>query len=248
MKKVTVVIPNFNGMKYLEECLGSLRRQTGGSFETIVVDNGSSDGSLVFLREYFPEVQVISLPENMGFCRAVNEGIRAAKTPYVLLLNNDVQAEPDFVRELTEAIQRHPKAFSCGAKMLQYHRRNLVDDAGNYYNALGWAFARGKDRPKEEYETEDSIFAACAGAAIYRRKVFEVIGRLTRSILPIWRTRISGTAPDCTGMRTGSRPKRWSTMWEAAPQVPGTMSSRPGILPEIMSICFIKICRCRRSF
>ncbi len=177
MKKVTVVIPNFNGMKYLEECLGSLRRQTGGSFETIVVDNGSSDGSLVFLREYFPEVQVISLPENMGFCRAVNEGIRAAKTPYVLLLNNDVQAEPDFVRELTEAIQRHPKAFSCGAKMLQYHRRNLVDDAGNYYNALGWAFARGKDRPKEEYETEDSIFAACAGAAIYRRKVFEVIGR-----------------------------------------------------------------------
>ncbi|HIV33703.1 MAG TPA: glycosyltransferase family 2 protein [Candidatus Blautia intestinigallinarum] len=176
MKKVTVVIPNFNGMKYLKECLESLRAQKGSSFETIVVDNGSSDGSCVWIRENFPEVRLLELPENLGFCRAVNEGIWASRTPYVLLLNNDIQADPFFVAKLTEAMERHPRAFSCGAKMLQYYQRDLVDDAGNYYNAMGWAFARGKDRPQGEYVREEKIFAACAGAAIYRRKIFQKIG------------------------------------------------------------------------
>ncbi len=176
MKKVTVVIPNFNGMKYLKECLESLRAQEGIDFDTIVVDNGSSDGSCEWIQENFPEVTLITLPENFGFCRAVNEGIRASVTPYVLLLNNDIQADRHFVRELAEALHRHPKAFSCGAKMLQYHSRELVDDAGNYYNALGWAFARGKDQSARNYEDEERIFAACAGAAIYRRKAFQRIG------------------------------------------------------------------------
>ena len=176
MKKVTVVIPNFNGKAYLQECLGSLDRQQGADFETLLVDNGSKDGSSDWVREWFPKVKILQLPENLGFCGAVNRGIKMAATPYVLLLNNDTQCDSNFVRELTEAMERHPKAFSCGAKMLQYQRRELVDDAGNYYKALGWAFARGKGRPSGDYGREEEIFAACAGAAIYRRELFCKVG------------------------------------------------------------------------
>lgn len=176
MKKVTVVIPNFNGKAYLEVCLASLEGQVGASFETIVVDNGSTDGSIQWIEENYPAVRLIRYPENFGFCKAVNEGIQVSRTPYVLLLNNDIQTDRHFVRQLTEAIERHPRAFSCGAKMLQYKDRSLVDDAGNYYNAMGWAFARGKDRPSKDYRREEKIFAACAGAAIYRRELFEKIG------------------------------------------------------------------------
>ena len=128
------------------------------------------------MREHFPQVQIVQLEENFGFCGAVNRGICQANSPYVLLLNNDTQSDENFVREMVAAMERHPRAFSCGAKLLQYRNRNLVDDAGNYYNALGWAFARGKDRESQEYEEEEKIFAACAGAAIYRKKIFQKIG------------------------------------------------------------------------
>jgi GT2 family glycosyltransferase len=84
--------------------------------------------------------------------------------------------EKDFVEEMLSAIRRHKKAFSCAAKMIQYHDRDRLDDAGNYYCALGWGFARGKGKNIHLYEKEEPIFASCAGAAIYRRKIFEKIG------------------------------------------------------------------------
>ena len=142
----------------------------------IFVDNGSSDGSCSFVAANYPWVHIIELPENFGFCRAVNEGIRASRAPYVLLLNNDTEVQPDFVEEMLLAIKRHGKAFSCGAKMVQYHDRDRLDDAGDFYCALGWSFARGKDKDIHSCDREDKVFSACGGAAIYRRKVFERIG------------------------------------------------------------------------
>ncbi|MCI5902007.1 MAG: glycosyltransferase family 2 protein [Blautia sp.] len=176
MQEVSVVIPNFNGMVYLEGVLSSLERQTNKNFVTIVVDNGSSDGSCEYIQKHFPEVKLIRFPENFGFCKAVNEGIRASGTEFVLLLNNDIEATPDFVEEMTAAIKRHKKAFSCQAKMIQFHDRQKLDDAGNYYCALGWAYARGKGREICRYDREEKIFAACGGAAIYRREIFREIG------------------------------------------------------------------------
>jgi GT2 family glycosyltransferase len=176
MQEVSVIIPNFNGIAYLDGVLSSLERQTLKNFETIVVDNGSTDGSCSFITARYPWVQIIQLPENFGFCKAVNEGIYASRAPYVLLLNNDREVEKDFVEEMLSAIRRHKKAFSCAAKMIQYHDRDRLDDAGNYYCALGWGFARGKGKNIHLYEKEEPIFASCAGAAIYRRKIFEKIG------------------------------------------------------------------------
>lgn len=176
MQKVTVVIPNFNGIAYIRGCLNSLRAQDFKDFSVIVVDNGSSDGSMEAVRDEYPEVRLVAFPENTGFCRAVNEGILRSDTPYVLLLNNDTEAEPGFVGALCEAMETRGRAFSCTAKMLKYSDRTKLDDAGNFYNALGWAYARGKGKPEERYDKSCRIFSSCGGAAIYRRSVLEEIG------------------------------------------------------------------------
>ncbi|MGN0482383.1 MAG: glycosyltransferase family 2 protein [Lachnospiraceae bacterium] len=176
MHKATVIIPNYNGKKYLAPCLNSLKRQDISDFFVIVVDNGSTDGSVEFLKKEFEWVQVIALKQNKGFPAAVNIGIQAAVTHYVILLNNDTEAEPSFVRELIAGMERHPDAFSGSAKMLCYDDHQVLDDAGNLYSALGWAFAIGKGKSQEKYIEEKKVFSACAGAAIYRRKLFKKIG------------------------------------------------------------------------
>ncbi len=174
--EVSVIIPNFNGIAFLDTVLNSLEGQSMNDFEVILVDNGSTDGSCSFTAANYPWVHILELPDNFGFCRAVNEGIRASKAPYVLLLNNDTEVTENFVEEMLAAIKRHRNAFSCGAKMVQYHDRDRLDDAGNYYCALGWSFARGRGRDIHAFEKEEKIFAACAGAAIYRKKILDQIG------------------------------------------------------------------------
>lgn len=176
MMEVSVIIPNFNGIAFLDTVLNSLEGQSMNDFEVILVDNGSTDGSCSFTAANYPWVHILELPDNFGFCRAVNEGIRASKAPYVLLLNNDTEVTENFVEEMLDAIKRHRKAFSCGARMVQYHDRDRLDDAGNYYCALGWSFARGRGRDIHTFEKEEKVFAACAGAAIYRKKILEQIG------------------------------------------------------------------------
>ena len=106
----------------------------------------------------------------------MNIGIREAGTEYVFLLNNDTVVLKDTIEELEAAMERHPKAFSVAAKMLQMKNPELIDSAGDFYCALGWAFARGKDRKNEAFSKETSVFSACAGAALYRKAVFEKIG------------------------------------------------------------------------
>ncbi len=174
-KCVSVVIPNYNGMEFIEICLASLLTQVEPE-QIIVVDNGSSDGSCEFMRSSYPRVRFIELEENYGFSQAVNEGIQAASSPYVILLNNDTKVCPGFVGALVEALEADEKAFSASARMLKMHSPDEIDDAGDFYCALGWAFARGKDKPAERYDQPDRIFAACGGAAIYRRQVMEEIG------------------------------------------------------------------------
>ena len=180
MSEITVVIPNYNGMKYLAECMTSLCReqQNAPGYEVLIIDNASVDGSVEYLqKEWCGEgVRLISLPENTGFCHAVNLGIRVSKTPYVILLNNDTKAEAGFVRGLYDAIRENEKIFSVSAKMLMWDRPELIDDAGDRYCVLGWAYSRGKGRPAADYDKSVPVFSACGGAAIYRRSVFEEIG------------------------------------------------------------------------
>lgn len=173
--KTTVVIPNYNGRNYLQDCLTSLLEESEVP-AIIVVDNGSADESAAMVKEKFPMVKLIALPENRGFSAAVNIGIHETGTEYVFLLNNDTVVLKDTIEELEAAMERHPKAFSVAAKMLQMKNPELIDSAGDFYCASGWAFARGKDRKTEAFSKETSVFSACAGAALYRKAVFEKIG------------------------------------------------------------------------
>lgn len=174
--KVTVVIPNYNGIKYIRDCMDSLRRQNYEPFEVLVIDNASKDGSLEILMQEYPEARVIALEENTGFCYAVNLGIRESNTPYVILLNNDTIVKPGFVSALVKTIEEGEDIFSVSAQMLSMEDENLLDGAGDGYNILGWAYARGKGRPASQYDKKTEIFSACGGAAIYRKSVMEQIG------------------------------------------------------------------------
>lgn len=176
MPKVSIVIPNYNGLKYLETCMNALRRQTMKDMEILFVDNGSADGSSEYIKTHYPEAVLIQLAENTGFCGAVNAGITKAKAPYVLLLNNDTEATETFVEELYRAIEKDARIFSCSSKMVQFHNRALMDDAGDLYCALGWAYARGKNKPLADFEEEQDVFFSCAGAAIYRKSILDKIG------------------------------------------------------------------------
>ena len=115
-------------------------------FEVILVDNGSEDGSVEWTKENYPEVRVIALKENTGFCGGVNAGIRESKSEYVLLLNNDTIVFPEFITELVHAIERAPDIFSCQAKMLQIQDENKMDDAGKFFTRTWMGICRWKGK------------------------------------------------------------------------------------------------------
>ena len=141
-------------------------------------DNGSTDGSRELVQEKFPKVRLISLDRNYGFCRAVNRGMEASETTYVILLNNDTEAQPGFVKALEKAMDGDERVFSGAARMVRMDAPSRIDDAGDYYCALGWAFAAGRDKPAENYDAPREIFSACGGACIYRRRILQKIGML----------------------------------------------------------------------
>lgn len=188
MSKITVVIPNYKGIDYLRNCLASLYAQVPETpeFEVLVVDNASEDGSVEDARAYVAETKVtagapvkvdfLCLESNTGFCHAVNVGIEESKSPYIILLNNDTKVMPKFVKSLYDAIEKRPKVFSVSAKMLMWDCADMVDDAGDKYTVLGWAYGVGKGKPATQYDKQKFVFSACGGAAIYRRSVFEKIG------------------------------------------------------------------------
>ncbi|MBR5360335.1 MAG: glycosyltransferase family 2 protein [Lachnospiraceae bacterium] len=182
MAKATVVIPNYNGEKFLKDCLESLMGQQAPEddkydHDIIIVDNGSADGSIDIINSLMSSrLTLIRLDKNYGFSRAVNEGIRASDSEYVILLNNDTVVRPGFADKLIGAIERDEKIFSVSARMIKMNEPDMLDSAGDLYCALGWAFARGKDKPASLYDRSCDVFSACAGAAIYRRAVFEEIG------------------------------------------------------------------------
>lgn len=174
--KTTIIIPNYNGKHFMEPCLKSLQSQTCRDFKILVVDNASSDGSVEYMKENYPEIELIALNKNYGFSKAVNVGIKHAKTPYVILLNNDTTVDAHYVEEMIKAIEQSPRIFSVSSKMIQMYHPELIDSAGDLYTLLGWGVCRGTGRPISNYTEADEIFTACAGAAIYRRSAFKKIG------------------------------------------------------------------------
>jgi GT2 family glycosyltransferase len=176
---VSVVIPSWNGASLLGPCLDALAAQTHRDVEVIVVDNGSTDGSLALLAARVPAVQVVTFPENRGFCGAVNAGIRKSRGEIVALLNNDTRADPGWLEALVLAFERRPDIDFCASKMVKMHDPHRLDNAGVGYRVDGFALTRGANAPDgPEWNEAREIFGACAGAGAYRRAVFDDVGLL----------------------------------------------------------------------
>jgi GT2 family glycosyltransferase len=175
--RVTVGIPSWNGRRFLEVVLPSLAVQTFRDFETVVVDNGSSDGSIDYLRTRWPHVKVIALDANHGFAEPVNRVIKCAQGDYIALVNNDVELSPGFLAALVETLDTHPQAAAASAKMVAFHDRSVIDGAGDELYWSGTALRRGRgERDNGRWDTPGEVFSACAGAALYRRAAFEAVG------------------------------------------------------------------------
>ena len=177
MQEVTIVIPNYNGKRLLENCLKTLEQQTYKDFKVLVIDNGSKDGSAEVSSENL-DLEIVSLKENLGFCGAVNLGIQKTETPYLILLNNDTEVDGHFVEKLLAGIQKSERIFSCGAQMIDFKNHEILDNAGDLYTAMGWAVARGKGKKCADFEQAVRVFSCCAGAAIYRMDILKKIGGL----------------------------------------------------------------------
>lgn len=175
MINVTVVIPNYNGLHFLPECLRSLNHQKY-PLEVIIVDNGSHDGSVDYIKENHGQFTLIENQENLGFSVAVNQGINASNTEYVFLMNNDVELEQNCILNLVKCIGKDEDIFAVSSKMIQYENRNKLDDAGDEYTILGWSRKRGEGKSSDLYNDEEDVFSACAGAALYRKTIFKEIG------------------------------------------------------------------------
>ena len=178
---ISIIIPNWNGEKFLENCIGSLLKQTYKNFEVILVDNFSQDESVNIFQKGFENTnfknKIIKLDKNYGFSKAVNEGIKISQGYYVFLLNNDTELDKDCIKYFVKFIEESDdKFFSASAKMMKYHDREMIDDAGDMYTILGWGYQRGHGKLISCYEKDVEVFSACAGAAIYKREIFNEIG------------------------------------------------------------------------
>jgi GT2 family glycosyltransferase len=178
MTRVSVVIPNWNTLEHLPGCLDALAGQTFRDFEVIVADNGSTDGSLEFLRER-PDVRLVELGVNNGFSAACNAGIDAASGELIVLLNNDTVAAPDWLAELVAAMDARPSYAWASSKLVAFDDPDVIDSAGHTYSLwIGAAHNIGEGEPASAYNQSGRVFGAAAAASVYRRSLFTDIGTL----------------------------------------------------------------------
>jgi GT2 family glycosyltransferase len=174
---LTVAVLSYDGRHLLEMILPSLARQRFRDFEVVVVDNGSRDDTDAWLRENWPHVEVVTLPDNVGVTAALNVCAGAGCGELLALLNNDLELAPDCLGELVGALDDHPEAGWAGAKLMDFDQRDVIDGAGDVYTWSGTAGRRGHgERDRGQYDEPRAIFGACGGASIYRRSVLRDVG------------------------------------------------------------------------
>ena len=170
------MVVNWNRKELLRACLESLARQNGAAFETIVVDNGSTDGSADMAATEFG-ARVIRNPENRGFCAANNQGIQAARGEFIALLNNDAEAEPDWLAALHGACSRHAEFGMAASKILVWEDPTRIDKAGHLIFPDGQNRGRGAGAiDRGQFDLEEEVLWPDGSAAMYRKAMLDEIG------------------------------------------------------------------------
>ena len=184
--ETAVLVLNWQGEKLIKDCLDALRNQSYKNFLAVVADNASTDASVEIIKRDYPDVLLYDFKENYGFARGNNEAMellfqRYPDLKYVVLLNNDTKAEPQWLEELVSAAEADPKTGSIASQLLIWDGVNeptLVDSAGDMFFKHGVAGKRGYGKPRDTYTDDSGVFGACAGAALYRVEALKKTGLL----------------------------------------------------------------------
>ena len=177
MPRASVIILNWNGRELLAGCLGSLARQSYKDFETIVVDNGSADGSVAMIEADYPSVRTIREPINTGYCKGNNLGIEQARGDLIVLLNNDAEVAESFLERLVAAADAFPEHGMFATRILMYDRRNVFDSTGLLVYPDGICRSRGwLEKDLGQYDEGAEVLGPNGCAAAYRKQMLEDVG------------------------------------------------------------------------
>lgn len=174
--EVSIVIVSWNGRQHLDTCLSSVAAQRDVTTETIVVDNGSTDGTADYLRAQFPRVKLVTLAENRGFAGGNNAGAAAATGRFVAFLNNDTAADPGWLRALLSGIDESGRFVLVTSRIVYMHDPGVIDSAGDGLLRWGGAFKRHHGEPTSVAATTQEVFGVCGAACLMPRTVFEELG------------------------------------------------------------------------
>ena len=221
----TIVIPTYNRRDLLGACLDSLKAQSYQGFEVVIVDDGSSEDIQGFVAEAYPEADVVRLPRNGGFAGAANAGLKHAKTPYVMLLNNDMTLEPDAIERLHTAI-KSGTADMVAPLVLWRDHPGVVYSCGDFIRTSGRPEAIGFRAPREQFASTVEPFGVSAGAAMYKRTMFGEIGYLDERFVAYFedsdlcfRARLAGftaaVVPDAVAYHVGSASLEGRLWWRS---------------------------------
>ncbi len=205
--KVAVIILSWNGKNFLEKFLPSVVASTYFNLEIIVADNSSSDHSIEFVQSHFPSVKIISLKRNFGFAGGYNEALKKVEADYFILLNQDVEVEPDWIQPLVELMESNSKAAACQPKIKAFNQKTHFEyagAAGGYLDKFGYPFCAGRifdvvEEDKNQFNTSREIFWASGGCLMIRSKLFHEFGGFDASFFAhmeeidlCWRLKNSG--------------------------------------------------------
>lgn len=183
MPRVSAAVLNYNGRELLEVILPSLAAQRYRDFETVVIDDCSTDDSLEYLRESWPDARVVVTgASNVGVSAALNVAVGAVASEFVALLNNDIELDPEWMGELVGALDAHPQAATAAGKLLSYSERERIDGAGDIFTRAAMAWGRGSGQlDRGQYEHAEEVFAPTAGAGLYRVSALADVGPFDES-------------------------------------------------------------------
>jgi GT2 family glycosyltransferase len=183
---IAIVILNWNGKNYLDMFLPKVVETSSGIATVYVADNGSVDGSMDFLRQYFPQVKTIDLGKNLGFAAGYNRALRQIKADYYILLNSDIEVTSKWIEPVIRLMESDPQVVACQPKILSYHRHNMFEyagAAGGFIDRFGYPFCRGRlfqsiEEDKGQYDDVAEIFWATGACLFIKAKQFHEVGGL----------------------------------------------------------------------
>lgn len=183
--RVTILIPNYNGKKWLEQCLPTVKKLTYPNKEILVVNNGSADGSADFLKKNYPHVRIVELKRNRGYAGANNIGVKHARGKYILFLNNDTQVTPKFLEPLVKKIESDKTIGAVQPQIRSMTNKDLIDSIGSFFTFTGFLYHYGYFQPHQEkkYQKELSVYSVKGACFLMRKKDYLDLGGIDESFV-----------------------------------------------------------------